>query len=67
VVDGVYKLSYKPQKFIPIEEFLKPQKRFKHLFKPENKHIITKMQEQVEKNWKEVLRLCGEEEYELKQ
>ena len=31
--DGKYKITYKPVKKLPIEEFLKPQKRFKHMFK----------------------------------
>ena len=28
---GVYHITYKPAKKLPIEEFLKPQKRFKHM------------------------------------
>ena len=34
VVNGKYKITYKPAKKLPIEEFLKPQKRFRHMFKP---------------------------------
>ena len=32
VVNGVYKITYKPAKKLPVEEFLRPQRRFKHLF-----------------------------------
>ena len=65
VENGVYKLNYKPKKFVHISEWLKLQRRFKHLLKPENKHLLDKVQEQVEKKWKEILKLCGEEEYKL--
>ena len=34
VEDGKYTVNYKPKERLPIEEFLRPQKRFKHLFKP---------------------------------
>ena len=38
VINGEWKLNYRPKKKLPIEEFLKKQGRFKHLFKPENRH-----------------------------
>jgi hypothetical protein len=31
--------------------FLKPQGRFKHLFKPENASILEAIQRNVDKNW----------------
>ncbi|MCK4968041.1 MAG: pyruvate ferredoxin oxidoreductase, partial [Candidatus Aenigmarchaeota archaeon] len=34
VKSGVYKITHQPLKKIPITEFLKPQGRFRHLFKP---------------------------------
>lgn len=60
VIDGQYKLNYKPKVKLPITEWLKPQGRFKHLFKPENAHIIEMIQQEVDKNWEELLFLCGE-------
>ncbi len=57
VVDGVYKINYKPAKKLPIEEFLKPQKRFRHLFKPGNEGLIQEFQEEVDKRWQELLNL----------
>lgn len=54
VVDGVYHVS-KPAKKLPIEEFLKPQKRFKHMFKPENEWMIEKFQEEIDRRWNELL------------
>ena len=55
VEDGVYHITYKPAKKLPVEEFLKPQKRFKHMFKPGNEWMIEKFQEEVDKRWEELL------------
>ncbi len=57
VVDGNYKITYKPAKKLPVEEFLKPQKRFKHMFKPGNEWMIQEFQEEVDKRWQELLDL----------
>ncbi|WZL72194.1 thiamine pyrophosphate-dependent enzyme [Clostridiaceae bacterium 35-E11] len=59
IEDGVWKLNYMPKNKLPIEEFLKPQGRFKHLFKPENKHLIEELQKDVDKRWQNLLRKCG--------
>ena len=61
VVDGEYKLSYRPKAEQPNENFLKPQGRFKHLFKKGNEHLIPEIQAEVDKRWEELLKLCGEE------
>lgn len=57
VVDGVYKITYKPAKKLPVEEFLKPQKRFKHMFKSGNEWMIEEFQKEVDKRWQELLDL----------
>ena len=57
VVDGVYHITYKPAKKLPIEEFLKPQKRFKHMFKPGNEWMIEEFQKEVDARWQELLDL----------
>jgi len=57
VVDGKYKITYKPPKKLPIEEFLKPQKRFKHMFKPGNEWMIEEFQKEVDRRWQELLDL----------
>ena len=57
VVDGKYKINYKPAKKLPIEEFLRPQKRFKHLFKPGNEWMIEAFQKEVDDRWQELLDL----------
>ena len=57
VVDGVYHITYKPANKRPIEDFLKPQKRFKHIFKPGNEWMIEEFQKEVDSRWQELLDL----------
>ena len=61
VVDGVWKLTYKPKKRVPIEEFLKPQGRFRHLFKGDSsKALLEQIQADVDADWQKILDRCGE-------
>jgi len=57
---GKYKLNIKVTKPKPVEEFLKAQGRFRHLFKPEFKKEIEVIQQWVDENWNRLLKLCGE-------
>lgn len=57
VIDGKYVINYKPKNKLPIEEFLKPQKRFKHMFKPGNEWMIEEFQKEVDDRWNELLAL----------
>jgi len=62
-VDGrKYKLSMKVPKPVPLEEFLKPQGRFRHLFSPEAEHDLEELKKQIESNWNRIIQLCGETE-----
>ena len=61
VIEGKWILNYKPKEKLPIEEFLRLQGRFKHLFKPENEYLIHELQEEVDRRWEDLLRRCGEE------
>lgn len=60
VLEGVYSLSYRPKVKLPVQEYLKLQGRFAHLFKPENEWMICEIQNEVDRNWEELLKLCGE-------
>ena len=62
VEDGEWKLTHRPKEKLPIEEFLKPQGRFRHLFSEQNKHIIEELQAEVDRKWRQLLQRCGEEE-----
>jgi len=39
---------------------MEAQGRYKHLFTPENEHIIKEIQEEIDKNWGKLLAKCGE-------
>jgi len=54
VENGQYKINYMVKERKPIEEFLKPQGRFAHLFKPQNKHLIKEFQEKVDQKFEEI-------------
>jgi pyruvate ferredoxin oxidoreductase beta subunit len=55
IENGVWTLNLKPKKK-PLEEYLKPQKRFSHLLKPENKPILDDLQRFVDDRWETLLR-----------
>lgn len=58
VENGVWKLNYKPKKKLPVEDYLKPQGRFKHLFKKGNEHLIEEIQKDVDRKWEDLLKKC---------
>jgi len=60
IENGNWKLNHKPKVKKPVEEYLKIQGRFRHLFKEANKHIIEEIQTEVDKNWENLLQKCGE-------
>ncbi len=47
-------VNYKPRKEIPVEEYLRMQRRFAHVFK--NPALIEKIQEFVDRRWEDLLR-----------
>lgn len=52
IIDGhELNILYRPKNVIPVEEYMAAQGRYRHLFKPENRHIIEKVQEDVNKKW----------------
>ena len=51
VENGKYKITYRPAKKLPIEEFLKLQRRFRHMFKPGNEWMIEDLQKEIDKKW----------------
>jgi pyruvate ferredoxin oxidoreductase beta subunit len=44
----------------PIEEFLKPQGRFRHLLKPENAELLAEVQADIDAYWEYLLKRCDE-------
>jgi len=58
VEDGVWRMTVNVRERKPIEEFLKPQGRFKHLFKPENAELLKSVQAEVDRYWDYVQKRC---------
>jgi len=57
VENGKYTVNYKPKTKLPIEEFLKPQKRFKHMFEKGNEWMIEAFQKEVDERYQALLNL----------
>jgi len=51
VANGVWKINYTPKEKKPLDEYLKLQGRFSHLFRPENEHIRKELQDEVDRKW----------------
>ena len=58
VEEGRYRLSYTPPR-LPVEEWLRPQQRFAHLFRHANTHLVRRIQEQVDADWDALLARCA--------
>ena len=59
VVEGEWRLNYQPKHKLPLEDFLRKQGRFKHLFQPGNEYLIEAFQAEVDKRWEELLKKCN--------
>jgi pyruvate ferredoxin oxidoreductase beta subunit len=55
VVDGRYRLTYEPELIVPVELWLKPQKRFAHLFTAEGAPLLREIERRVVDEWDELL------------
>jgi pyruvate ferredoxin oxidoreductase beta subunit len=53
IENGRLKFTMKPQKFIPVKEYMKPQGRFKHL----NDKEIAEVQKHVDAEWDKLVKL----------
>ncbi len=54
VENGEVKVTYKPKQRKPIEEWLKLQGRFKHLFKPGNEELLKAIQNDIDTMWEKL-------------
>jgi pyruvate ferredoxin oxidoreductase beta subunit len=59
VVDGSYRLTYEPERPLPVERWLENQARFAHLLRPGNEELVSRIQDQVDADWAELLARCG--------
>ena len=58
VDNGVWKLNFKPKEKKPVEEWLKTQGRFSHLFQPQFRHVIDEIQARVDEEWAALVKKC---------
>lgn len=59
VENGRYKINYKPREKKPVLEWIKPQGRFRHLFKEENAWVLEEFQKKVDEEWEELNKLAA--------
>lgn len=59
VENGKWTLSYKPKNKIPVADYLKPQGRFRHMFKKGSEWMLEAYQAEVDRKWEELLTLCN--------
>ena len=62
VENGKWNLTVKVRKPKPVEDWLKTQGRFKHLFAPGNEHLLDRIKDQVEQQYNKVVALSDLEE-----
>lgn len=55
VMDGKWKVSFRPRQKKPLEEWVKLQGRFRHLLQPENRPLLEQAQAEVDRRWEELL------------
>ena len=67
VVDGRYRLTYIPSRTVPVEEWLRPQTRFKHLFEPEDDELLAEIQRRVDAEWADLLDKCDQKDLSISQ
>ncbi|MBM3216343.1 pyruvate ferredoxin oxidoreductase [Candidatus Poribacteria bacterium] len=60
VADGEWHLTYHPRRKRPVADWMKEQRRFEHLFKPDNEALLEAIQEQIDEDWARLLERCGE-------
>ena len=58
VIEGKYTISYRPKDKRPVEEYLKMQGRFAHMFKPGNEWMIETVQKHIDEKWEELQNLA---------
>jgi len=57
IIDGDLTLNYIPKNKLPVEEYLKLQGRFSHMFKPGNEWMIEEVQKETDKQWEMLQKL----------
>ncbi|EEG77945.1 thiamine pyrophosphate-dependent enzyme [Dethiobacter alkaliphilus] len=60
VENGTWRLTAKIKEKTPLRDYMKPQGRFAHLFKPGNEGVLDLLQEFVDEQWERLQQQCAE-------
>lgn len=58
IVDGKWRLTYRPKDKRPLAEWLGAQGRFAHLLRPENRPLVERLQARIDQEWATLLARC---------
>jgi len=56
---GSYRLTYEPDRQLPIEKWLEGQNRFAHLLRPEHRALVDRIQARVDADWADLAARCS--------
>ncbi|NLB81107.1 MAG: pyruvate ferredoxin oxidoreductase [Clostridiaceae bacterium] len=59
IENGKLTVTYKPKNKLPVEDFLKSQGRFRHMFKKGNEWTIEQFQKNIDEKWEHLLKMEG--------
>jgi pyruvate/2-oxoacid:ferredoxin oxidoreductase beta subunit len=51
-------IALAPKKKKTVEEYMKGQGRFRHLFTPQNQKLLDKIQRMTDERWEQLLKKC---------
>jgi pyruvate ferredoxin oxidoreductase beta subunit len=57
IINGQYRINYKPKQKLPVQEYLLKQGRFKHLFESRNAALLEEIQATVDARCDRLLKL----------
>jgi pyruvate ferredoxin oxidoreductase beta subunit len=58
IEEGRYRINVMVSKPRPIEDYLKAQRRFVYLLRPENAHLLERFKKLVEDRWNHLLKMA---------
>ena len=58
IENGVWRLTYKPKKKLPVSDFLEKQGRFRHMFEKGSEWMLEEAQKYVDSEWEKLLLRC---------
>ncbi len=60
IAEGEFSLTYLPLEKKPVNEWLEPQGRFRHLLKGDHQDLINQIQAEIDRDWEKLLNRAGD-------